>query len=236
VKATIGNDSLSNLLRNNIGEIGIRSLGFQSMVFKPLNHKHFLLAQTQFEVNGNYAIPKNNNLQYVRFSMLLVWGLKVHDRLMWGAGISRNFRTGELGYFPVLLFNYTSANRKWGIESLLPARGHFRFTINPRNLLFAGFELEGTSYTLLTNQTQWIPRIELRKSELRFRVIYERSIKGFLWASLQAGYRYNYAFKFDAPAGNGDFYRGFGSNRPYFIESSITGAFYAQLNLHLVSP
>lgn len=235
VRAVIGSDSLNRFLQQQVGSVGIRSMGLNATLFKPIDKKNFILTQTQLDVNGNFGLPNKTSLSYLRFSFSAVWGRKLHDRLMWGAGVSRNFRAGELGYFPVLLFNYTASSRKWGIESLLPARAHFRYTLNPRNILFAGFELEGTTYTLLTNN-DILPRLELRRSELRFRLIYERCLSGFLWASLQAGYRYNFSFRFDAPPGNDDFFRGFTSTRPYFIDSKITNSFYAQITFQLVSP
>lgn len=235
VRAVVGSDSLNRFLQQQVGSVGIRSMGMNGTLFKPLDKKNFILMQTQLDVNGNFGIPTAESLNYLRFSFSSIWGRKVHDRLMWGVGISRNFRAGELGYFPVVLFNYTAPSRKWGIESLLPGRAHFRYTLNPRNILFAGLELEGTSYTLLTNN-DILPRLELRRSELRFRLIYERCLSGFLWASFQAGYRYNFSFRFDAPPGNDDFFRGFTSTRPYFIDSRITNSFYAQITFQLVSP
>src|SRR5690606_24890195 len=116
-------------------------------------------------------------------------------------------------YIPVLMYNWTSVNNKWGTEMLLPARGHVRYTVNPRSMLFAGFELEGNSFRIGNQgaalQDPQFNDLEIRRSELRFRLMYERQLSGFIWLSAQAGYRYNYSYDVDQVADGKDFYRGF---------------------------
>jgi hypothetical protein len=92
---------------------------------------------------------------------------------------------------PGVLLNWTSKNSPWGVEALLPARAHVRYSFSPRNMLFAGFELEGQSYRIngvsetLDNQS-----LEIRRGEMRWRVMWQRQLSGFIWLQAQAGYRY----------------------------------------------
>ena len=92
-------------------------------------------------------------------------------------GLSRTYRAGELNYIPVVMYNWTATNRKWGVETLFPAKGDVRYNFNPRSMLFFGFDLEGNTYRI-GNQGQALPDpladLELRRSELRFRFKYER--------------------------------------------------------------
>lgn len=134
--------------------------------------------------------------------------------------------------FRYSLYNYTSPSRKWGVESIFPARANLRRTFNARTLGFFGYELEGQTYRMSSLEgEQRVLNPELRRSELRIRFTFERSIKDFVWISLQTGLRYNWAFNLD----DGNFFRGFGDD-PYLLENKLGNALYANLSVNLVSP
>lgn len=225
---------LMTSLRNN----ALRSTGLSFTVFKPLNEKHFLLFNSQHELNGDYRLDEWQSLGYLKHSVAVAFGWKKHDRLQYGFGVARTYRVGELNYIPVILYNYTSESRKWGVEAFFPARAHFRRSFNPRNILLVGYELEGGSYRLQNRNNEFNsirPQsndLEIRRSELRFRVVYETQLYGFFWLSVQAGYRRNYNFKVD----NGDFFRGFFGDQKYVMENHLTNPLYFNISINLVSP
>lgn len=250
LKANYGftNSSLSHPLHRALNG-NIRSLGLNTTVFKPLNEKNFLLGFYSAEYSGNYDFIYFQSIQFVKHSGLLVYGWKPHDRLQYGFGATQSYRAGEVNLFPIVMYNFTSKNRNWGIEALLPARMHYRYKLGQRSLLMAGFELEGTSYHLLNRPYVDFPEnltftnppgespydadnLELRRSEIRLHAKYEYGITSFIWLSAQVGYALNYRFDVD----NGEFFRGFFKDVPYVMENDVTGAPYVQLTLNLVSP
>ena len=212
---------------------GLTSLGANATLFKPLNDTRFLLTQWSFDFNGDYnSIPNPNTL---KVSAALVYGIKKHDRRQWGLGVARTYRVGELNYIPIVLYNYTFPNKKWGIETLLPARGAIRYTANARNIILGGFELEGNSYrlnSLMANNSVPYNNLELRRSELRFRLTYEVSLYKFIWLSTQLGYRYNYSFNLD----EGEFFRGFHGTQQYVSVNKLSNPIYFNISINLVSP
>jgi hypothetical protein len=232
VNYTIEN-SESHPLARALQARGLRTTGFMATVFKPLNEKKFLLFQASADLSGNYFLPDFQPLSQLRYSASAVYGWKKHDRLMYGFGASRTYRVGEPNYIPVFLYNYTFPSRKWGIESVFPARAQLRRTFNTRTLGFFGYELEGQSYFIsaLRNETNFT-NPQLRRSELRIRCTFEKSIKDFLWVSAQAGLRYNWSYNLD----DGDFFRGFTGTQLYAMENSLSNAFYFNLSINLVSP
>jgi hypothetical protein len=158
---------------------------------------------------------------------------------MIGVGLSRTYRPGALGLIPLVLFNHTFENRKWGVESLFPARLAFRRSFNPRNLLLLGYELEGNSYSIINSTPPFAPffnpaynDLELRRSEIRARIGFEKAITDFMWVTAQFGYRINYNFNID----QGDIFRLIGSDKPYYMENTLTNAIYFQVGINLVSP
>lgn len=236
-KYTFGGGARQHPLHQSLMQNGLRSYGFNATVFKPFNEKYFSIIQGMAEFNGDLSLKDVPSLTQAKISASFILGRKYHDRLMAGIGLSRAYRGGELIYVPVVLYNYTSPGKKWGIEALLPVRAHFRYTLNARNMLFAGFELEGSSYRL-NNLVQAHPglinrNIELRRAELRPRVMYDFSLYKFIWISLQAGYRINFRYQLD----EGDFYRSsFGKEIPYLSENKLSNTWYGQISINLVSP
>jgi hypothetical protein len=186
VQLTNNIDGFVNALNNN----GATSFGVNTTIFKPLNEKNFLVLFGSADVN--YIAPeiKTIDVKALTISATAIYGWKKSDNLMWGLGISRTYRMGRIIHVPVLLYNKTF-NNKWGTELLLPARGHIRHNINTKSLLMAGYELEGNQYAIYN--TNAIDRF-LQRGEIKPRLIYERSLFGFWWLSVQAGMRINGRF------------------------------------------
>ncbi|MEX1189842.1 MAG: DUF6268 family outer membrane beta-barrel protein [Bacteroidia bacterium] len=225
----------TNLFERSFLNYGLRTAGIGTTIFKPLDEENYLLFQVSGDNNGDYGWNALPDLANTRLSAAAIWGKKVSDRKMWGWGLSRTYRAGDLNYIPVFLLNWTSANSKWGAEMLLPARAQLRRSFNSRNLLLIGYELEGQTYRI-DSRNQGVSNLELRRSELRFRLAYERSISGFIWLSFQAGFRYNYSFNIDDLPNNRDFFRGFFGDQPYFMENTLSNTFYSMVSINLVSP
>lgn len=241
---SFGGDSLYNPLLTS-AKRGLKTLQLNTTIFKPLNEKHYLLGFLQGDYSGDYTAKKMQSLAFTKLTWVAVFGWKFNDRFQFGIGATQTYRAGGQSFLPVIMYNFTSKNEKWGFEALLPARGHFRYGFNKRTLLLAGFEVVGSSYHLgnadglfPANETPGMlegynnKKLELRRSEIRLRLDFQRAITDFIWVGLQAGYIVNYNYNVDS----GNFYRGFGSDRPYIMENSVKSAPYFQVSLNLVSP
>lgn len=220
-----------NPLIGTLKKNGLTTMGLNTTIFKPLNEKHFVLIQASADWNGDFALGKMPASNQLKVSAAALYGWKKTDKLMYAIGLSRTYRGGQQLYVPLLLYNRTF-NSKWGVECLLPARGNVRYTVNSRNMLFAGFELEGNSYRLnnmMKDYNSPYSALELRRSEIRARLTYEFSVYKFWWLSVQVGYRLNYKFNMD----DGEFY---GRKKDFVAENSLTNPFYMMVTLNLVSP
>lgn len=227
-------DGTVQAIRNSL-TMGLRTVGLNVTAFKPLDDKHFLILSAMGDFSGNYgwgsldtAIPKPT------YTFAALYGWKKSETFMWAIGATQTWRGGERLYVPLLLFNKTF-NDKWGLEMLLPARAHLRYNFSPQSLLLGGFEIEGNSYRITKNDLSFtnpagqpLDNLELRRSELKFRLMYEQKITGFIWLSVQAGWRMNYKFNFSEERG---------SERGKFVfESKLGNPVYAGISLNLVSP
>lgn len=204
---------------------GLRSTGINATVFKPFNIKNFLIVQAQADLNGTYRNLAETNTNGLTFSGVVIYGWKRSDSLMWGVGVTRTYRAGQVLHIPVLMYNRTY-NQRWGVEVLFPARANVRRNFSPNSLLMAGYEIEGNAYFLGRVGGE---DLYLRRGELKPRLTYEQKLFGFVWLSTQVGYRHNWRFDvYDRQ--NPD------SDNTALLENDLKGAFYFNVGLNLVSP
>lgn len=212
---------------------GLRTGGISATAFKPLDDKRFMIFSAMGDFSGNYCFDDlKSSFPKPTLTFAALYGWKKNENTMLAFGATQTWRGGERLYVPLLLFNKTF-NDKWGLELLLPARAHVRYNFSPQSLLLGGFEIEGNSFRIY-RQTGFVSNgvdaqfLELRRSELKFRLIYEQKITGFIWLSVQAGWRFNYKFQFSESRS---------SDRGQFVvESKLGNPVYAGISLNLVSP
>lgn len=236
--------ALENPMLRSLSEYGLKTAGISTTVFKPLNDKYFVLFQGSADYSGNYTLKSMMPLNYLKYSAALIFGKRPSELKQWGVGLARTYRVGEINYIPVVLFNSTDSQNKWGTEMLFPARVHVRRTINSRNMLFAGYELEGQSYRMWNTSSidgyqMRDDQLEIRRGEIRLRMVYEFSLKEFIWLSIQAGYRVNYRFDMDRLINGEENYRAFGlidDIPPYVMLNKLTNPLYFNVSINLVSP
>lgn len=226
-----------DLYGNRLQARGLNNLGLSLTFFKPLNDRHFIILMAQGEVSGDYNFKEFfNRFQYTKGSYTALFGWKKREDKLFAVGVSRTWRGGESLPIPVILWNQTF-NSKWGIELLLPARGAVRYNFSPRSLLLLGYELEGSSYNMQFNYFPGLPvngaptfnkKFELRRSEIRARLTWEKQLAGFIWLSVQGGVRINYrnAVAFEQGLDRGQF----------VINNTVGAAPYAIVSINLVTP
>ncbi|MGY2132148.1 DUF6268 family outer membrane beta-barrel protein [Hymenobacter sp. HD11105] len=204
---------------------GLRSTGLNATAFKPLNEKHFVIVQANADLNGNYRDFDDVSSKAITYSGTAIYGWKRNDNFMWGLGVTRTYRAGQLLHIPVVFYNRTFSPQ-WGVEAIFPARVNLRRSFGTTSLLMFGYEIEGNAYYLGEVNGQ---DLYLRRGELKPRVTYERQLAGFVWVSAQAGLRYNW--RFDAFANQNPT----GSNREVYT-NDLGNPLYFNISINLVSP
>lgn len=218
-----GNNSFASSLNNT----SMTTAGINTTIFKPLNEKNFLIAQASSDMNGVFEDLSDINNKAFTVSGTLIYGWKRSEKNMIGTGISRTYRAGQLLHIPVLLWNKTF-NDRWGMELLLPARGHVRYNFSPSNILQMGFELEGNQFWMNQPGTP-NNALFVQRGEMKPRIIWDKKISGFFWLSAQAGLRYNWRFdvmnEYDAK-----------KDSQLYFSSRLGNPFYFNISINFVSP
>jgi len=218
-----GNNSFAQKLDSR----ALTTTGINTTIFKPLNEVNFLIVQASADVNGVFQRFSDITSNAITVSGAIIYGWKTSDRNMICTGISRTYRAGQILHIPVLFWN-KSFNDHWGMELLLPARGHLKYNFSTSNILQLGFELEGNQFLMNLPNSQ-NGKVFIQRGELKPRVAWDKKITGFLWMSAQAGIRHNWRFdvmnQYDARE----------ESQRYF-SSKLGNPFYFNLSLNFVSP
>ena len=216
---------------------GLVTTAVGALIFKPLNERNFLLFQAEGALNGNYRFfgDISPDLSKIRFSGAALYGWKTNDYTNVAVGITRTYRGGRLLHIPVVMYNKTF-NETWGVEMLLPARAAVRRNFSTKSFLMLGYELEGQSYHLqddgainisntfgsTVQRDDW----ELRKSEIRARISWDKAITDFIWFNVQAGAVITYRLDIDLNASASD----------AWLTNDLGIPFYFRFGIQLVSP
>ncbi|WP_304517532.1 hypothetical protein [Cecembia rubra] len=216
-----------------LNEKGLNNINWTNTVFLPMSEQHFLILQGAMDLSGTYDFGFQP-LETIRWSLAAVYGKRVSELKRWGVGIARTYRVGNMNYVPVIMYDVTSTNRKWGTEILFPARVHGRYAFNKNSLLLFGYELEGQSYRVnefSINDNSF----EIRRGELRPRVELQKQLRGPFWAHFQAGYRIDWSFDADELPGGREFFRGFFGNQEFGMKNTLNNTLYFNIGISFVT-
>lgn len=208
----------------------LNSLNSSLLLARSLSRNRFLIGRLGAELNGDYKNDEISLTRFLKYNVSAIYGWKKTALYSYGFGLYYNYDLGGPSLYPVILYNKTF-NSKWGVEALLPVDLKVRYNCSEKSILYAGYELSGTSYQLVIDDNpslSAIPTLELRKSDVRFNVRWEQEIYDFLWFSLSAGYNLN--VRFDLVEQD----RIVDENR--LLRTEIGNSPYAQASIFLVPP
>lgn len=205
---------------------GMHSAGINTIIFKPLNEKNFLIFQGSADINGVFKNVKDINSKALTISGAAIYGWKKSDKNMFGFGVSRAYRAGRIMYFPTVLWNKTF-NDHWGMDLLFPARAHLRYNFSTSNILQLGYELEGNQFWMRTPSPNG--EVFIQRGELKPRIMWDKKITGFIWLNVQTGLRYNWRF---------NVMNQYNTRKQEYLlfNSRLTSPLYFNISLNFVSP
>ncbi len=220
---------------NNIEDKNLKSLGGQVVVLRPINERNYFIFRVKGELNGDYESHQVAVPDYLKTTVEFLYGWKKSPMLSYGVGAQLGYVLGRRRIYPAFLYNRTF-NAKWGLESILPARFDIRYNASEKSLWFAGLSVDGANYNINVVDPKFtnLETMELRRSEVRGRVRWEREIYDFLWVGAEAGYRVNFSFDvFDKESNNGFL---FSKRGEPLIDNRLKGSPLFKVEVFLVPP
>jgi len=228
-------ENLNYSLYKSLEDKSLKSLGSNFSFIFPRKNKTFYAVQINLNLNGDYYRSDMNLADFLKISAGPMWGKKPHDNLMYGFGFAYSYTFGDPSITPLIAY-YQTFNDHWGIEAMLPLEAKVRYSMNKKSIIYLGAEARGASYNIglddpaLKDKTS----LELRHSEIKFKLSLEQEIHDFLWVSLQAGYRHNLNFNLAESNRNRKPTNFF--EREYIAESQLEDAFYFNVSLNIKPP
>ncbi len=219
----------------NLEDKKLKSISSQLVMLHAVDEVNFYVFRIKGELNGDYSSKEVAVPDYLKTSAEILYGWKKRSDLSYGVGVQISYALGGRRIYPAFLYNRTF-NSKWGLEALLPANADIRYNASEKSLLFAGFSLDGASYNINV-QSIGLPAyetLELRRSEIRTRVRWEREIYDFLWFGVEAGYRANLSFNAFEKESNDGFM--FAKRATPVIDNKLKGAAIFNVEIFLVPP
>jgi hypothetical protein len=71
---------------------------------------------------------------------------------------------------------------------------------------------------------------------VRPKLEFQTKIAGYIWASVQAGYRMDWSYDADQLDGNNDFFRGFFGDQDFGMINNLENPLFFNVGLNFVSP
>jgi glycosyltransferase involved in cell wall biosynthesis len=177
-------------LYSNLQQKHLKSIGVNLSILQSLGETKFLIWRNDFDLNGDYTSKDLPTSSFIKASSSLLYGWKKCETKSTAIGLYLNYSLGRQSLAPVFLYNNTFS-KHWGVEALLPAAAKLRYNLNEKSLMYAGYTLEGGSYNLdIDNPAiQQYKSLQLRKSNIRFFLEFQREIYKFVWFSVTTGMR-----------------------------------------------
>lgn len=171
----------------------LRGRGIKLYYNHGFDDRKYIFFRGSAELNGD--IPDEAIDNALRFSLAGIYGWKISPTKAWGIGFYFSYSFGRPLLLPAVVYNNTWSKR-WGIEAAFPATVMLRHNINSKNFLYFGYNVEGGSYNIDLGSTlnERFNNIQVRRSEVMPKIVWEREIYDFIWFSLEGGFRYNINF------------------------------------------
>ncbi len=185
----------SNPFYTDLHNRTLRTMGTNFYAVRSRRGNSYILFRASVDFMGDYSYQRIPGTNYIRASASPLIGWKRNQDLSYAFGVAYGYRFGRALLLPVFSYQY-NFNRQWSVDALLPGRVRFRYTANPKTLLYMGAEFSGANYVLsLENPTfARFNNLYLQKSELRSLFSLERELYDWLWLGVEAGLRTNISF------------------------------------------
>ncbi|WP_449272031.1 hypothetical protein [Hymenobacter humi] len=228
-------------LFDNIENKGLKSTAAQIAVIRPVDEVHWYLARVKGEPGRRLHLQPAHPVRLHPFFGRSHLRLEAQSELLMGRGLSVRLHIWAAQPLPGrdLQPHLQQPLGRGGIVSG-PRHGplqHFAELDSVRRLHRGRLQLHRAPEPRALSRKnpdgsvdlskKTLNSLELRETEVKFRLRWERELLSFLWMGAEGGYRYNYAF---------DAFDRTNADREKIIDSKFNGAPYASLELFITPP
>jgi hypothetical protein len=203
-----------NAVFSHINGRSLKNTGFELFTTKSFNERNYAVLRIKSSYNGDFNGLVNFDHRFAIFNMTGLYGIKKHEDLEYGFGVTftKSFRNTIA--LPFFLYN-RNFNDRWGIETVLPAVAVLRYNVSPRTLLLTGFRYNSRSYSIRLPDEIETDTYAMNHSEIRLFLSTEQNLLPWIWLDAEVGYQYNFSTDFEAKSSAAESFMVELRNAPY---------------------
>ncbi|NNC95157.1 MAG: hypothetical protein HKN92_06300 [Chitinophagales bacterium] len=205
-----------------------KSTGLDLYVMKPFKGNAYLTFGFGVGLHGDFKGLLKTNSRFINYSGGFLIAKKPNKDLEYGFGLVYSKKYG-FGSFPIPVIKYDhTLSSKFGVETMLPYKVHFRYNISEHNMIRVGMSGKSSSYNIGLNELSGYENASLKFSRtyIQYGLTFDQQIVHPLWLSISAGYQQNVSFNIRETFTKGD----------YLLNSNADGAPYFNFTLFLTNP
>lgn len=181
----------TNPLFRNLEDKPLRLAGVNLYGIKSFDEVRFLAFRGGYRLQGDYNKLNLPWADFARYQLAVMYGWKRSENEVIAPGLNYSDVFGRRSIIPVLMYNKTF-NSRWGIESTLPVELRLRNNISRSTLAYLAAEVYGAKYKVRLDSPLFPrPAVFFSQSEVRLTARLEQRLFWWVWASVEAGARYN---------------------------------------------
>lgn len=124
---------------------------------------------------------------------------KLNDRRTLGGGVLVDYTSAGVRGYPMIIYK-DELSPRWNLDLLLPKSAVLRYKWDEQTYVSFRTEVKGWRYNLSEPVESLDPNLTIRRTDLRFALVFEREIHDWLWAGFETGWNHNLQY-FVANAG-----------------------------------
>lgn len=202
-----------------IDDTRLKSHGLALYAIKSLNARNYMALRFKVTSSGDYDGFLNFDRAFVSYSAIAAYGIKPHDDLEYGFGLSFSKNPRRTLVLPFFFYN-KNFNDKFGLEATVPTDIQLRWNMNAETNLLVGTQLSSSSYGVNLasdiNKSDQTDPFVLRHSELQAGFSLERQVVPWVWVNFKGGYQFNLNTRLHSMAPGIDDFRYRPDNGMYF--------------------
>lgn len=178
-------DQLNYPLYNRLEDKGLRRTGLDVLFKKSYTRKRSLQGSFSIRMNGD-SYRSENLHRYLKVSLIATYSKKKNARTTIGWGVAGGYDLGSPLVYPLFTYQHFF-NKNFQVDLSLPKKASLRYGFSEKMFLTFTAEISGASYHIEDSILKDYGRLEIRKSEFRTKLSFDREIYDWLWFGVECG-------------------------------------------------
>ncbi|MGB0522225.1 MAG: DUF6268 family outer membrane beta-barrel protein [Flammeovirgaceae bacterium] len=164
---------------------GLRRTGFDVLFQRTTKNKHTIQGSFGIQFNGD-TYKSRALLRLLKVSGVVIYSTQKSPRTEIGWGVLGGYDLGSPRIYPVFSYKHFF-NKHLKLQMTLPRSVNLSYGFSNKMFLTFTTELSGASYHIVDELLEGFDNLQIRKSEVRAKLRFDREIHDWLWFGIEYG-------------------------------------------------